>query len=94
VRLAGHGKFTDKLGFDLGGKIVDWDFSSGNLATCKRNDLLYTVSSGLTYTVNAHISINLAGSLDWARNDENGVTHPQTREFDRQLISLGTQWKF
>jgi hypothetical protein len=94
VRLADPGKFTDKLGFDLGGKIVDWDFSSGNLATGQRNDRRYTVSSGLTYTVNAHSSINLAGSLDWGRNDKNGVTNPQPREFDRQLIPLGTQWKF
>jgi hypothetical protein len=44
--------------------------------------------------VNAHSSINLAGSLDWGRNDKNGVTNPQPREFDRQLIPLGTQWKF
>jgi hypothetical protein len=94
VRLADHGKFTDKLGFDFGGKIVDGDFSSGNLATGQRNDLRYTVSSGLTYTVNAHISINLAGSLDGGRNDKNGVTNPPPREFDRQLISLGTHWKF
>ncbi|HEX7570422.1 MAG TPA: hypothetical protein VF492_07945 [Verrucomicrobiae bacterium] len=94
MRLADHGKFTDKLGFDRGGKIVDWDFSSGNQATGQRNDRRYTVSSGLTYTVNAHSSINLAGSPDWGRNDKNGVTNPQPREFDRQLISLGSQWKF
>jgi hypothetical protein len=31
---------------------------------------------------------------DWGRNHQNDVTNPETREFNRQLVSLGTQWKF
>jgi len=92
--LAYHCKLTHQLGFDLGGKIIDWDFTSGNLAACRRNDLQYTVSSGLIYAVNTHISINLTGAVDWGRNDESGVVNPQNREYARQSISLGTQWKF
>lgn len=92
--LAYRCKLTSKLAFDLGGKILDWDYTSGNLTTCRRNDLEYTVSTGLTYAINSHISVNLAGVLNWGRNEENSVANPQNREFDQQLISLGTQWKF
>jgi len=92
--LTWHRPLTSKLGFDIGGKMLDWDFSRGNLPTCKRHDLEYTASAGLSYAYNSHISISLAGALNWGRNAENGVTNPQNREFDQQLISLGTQWKF
>ena len=92
--LAYHCKFTHKLAFDLGGKILDWDYTSGNLTTCRRNDLEYTVSTGLTYAINSHISVNLAGVMNWGRNEENRVANPSNREFNQQLISLGTQWKF
>ena len=92
--LAYHCKLAHQLGFDLGGKIIDWDYTSGNLTACRRHDLQYIVSSGLTYAVNTHISINLTGAVDWGRNDESGVVNPQNREYARQSISLGTQWKF
>jgi hypothetical protein len=92
--LAWHTKLTEKLGFDLGGKVVDWDFSSGNLPTCKRNDLQYSANAGLSYAVNARISINLGCSLDWGYNEQGGLINPKNREFDRQMISLGTQWRF
>ena len=89
-----HSQLMDKLGFDLGGKILDWDFTSGNLSTSKRNDLEYTASAGLTYAVTPHLSITLASVLNWGRNAENNVADEQNREFDQQLITLGTQWKF
>ncbi len=89
-----HCQLMDKLGFDLGGKIMDWDFNSGNLATCRRNDLQYTTSTGLTYAITSHLNVNLAAVLNWGRNAEAGVANPQNREFNQQLVSLGTQWKF
>jgi hypothetical protein len=92
--LTWHDKLADKLAFDLGGKILDWDFSSGNLTTCRRDDMQYTVSAGLTYAINSHISVNLTGMLDLGRNAEEAVTNPQNREYAQRLISLGTQWKF
>ena len=92
--LAYHCKLTTKLAWDLGGKILCWDFSQGNLPACKRDDLQYTASTGLSYAINSNFSVNLAGVLNWGRNAEDNVVNPQYREFDQQLISLGTQWKF
>lgn len=92
--LAYHRKLTRQLGLDLGGKFSSWDFTGGNLATCNRHDLEYTVSSGVSYAVNAHVSICLTGVSNWGRNAANNVVNPRTREFNQQLIALGTQWKF
>lgn len=92
--LAWHRQLMDHLALDLGGKILDWDFNSGNLATCRRHDLEYIASAGLGYAFNSHLSINLTGALNWGRNVESDVANPGAREFNQQLISLGTQWKF
>lgn len=92
--LAWHNRLTDSLGLDLGGKFSDWDYTGGNLPTCRRRDLLYTATGGLTYAVNAHVSITLAGVLNWARNDIGNIPNPSGRDFNQQLITLGTVWKF
>jgi hypothetical protein len=92
--LTWHRKLINKLAFDLGGKVIDWNFTSGNLPTCRRHDVQYTTSAGLGYAVNTHISVTLGCVLNWGRNVESGVANSGAREFDQQLISLGTQWKF
>ena len=92
--LIWHRKLADKLALDLGGKLIDWNFTSGNLATCQRDDQQYTTSASLDYAVNAHFSVTLATTLNYGRNAENDVPNPGARQFDQQLISLGTQWKF
>ena len=92
--LSYHRKLTDKLGFDLGGRLLSWDYTSGNLAACQRKDLEYTATVGLGYAINANFSLNAACIHGWSRNDEDGITNPQNREFDHQLISLGAQCKF
>lgn len=92
--LVYHCKLAKKLGLDVGGKFMSWDFTSGNLPACRRHDLQYTASAGLSYDVNSRIYIGLTEVLNWGRNDQDGVTNPQTREFNQQLIALGTQWKF
>jgi hypothetical protein len=92
--LSYHRKLTDKLGLDLGGKILAWDYSSGNLPTCRRNDLEYSCSGTLNYNLNSHLSFNLACGFDWGRNAEDNLANAAMREFDRQLVSVGTTWKF
>jgi hypothetical protein len=92
--LTYHRKLTSKLGFDLGGQVLDWDYSSGNLSTCRRNDIEYTATAGLTYAVNSHLSLNAGCAFDWGRNLEDGIENPQNREFDHQLFSLGAVCKF
>jgi hypothetical protein len=92
--LSYHRKLTSKLGLDVGGRLLSWDFTSGNLSTCQRKDLEYTASAGLGYAVNSHFSVNATYAYDWGRNDEDGIANPQNREFDHQLVSLGAQLKF
>ena len=92
--LSYHRKLTNKLGFDLGGRILNWDYTSGNLSTCRRNDIEYTASAGLAYAVNSHVSLNAACNFDWGRNLQDGIENPQNREFDHHLFSLGAQFKF
>ena len=89
-----HHQFTRQLGLDLGGRVWSWDYNSGNLTTCRRHDLQYTVNTGVSYVFNAHVSVNAGWSLDLGRNNEDDIANPQAREFDRQLVSLGTQIKF
>lgn len=92
--LAWHCQVVKKLAFDLAGKLASWDFNDGNLPTCTRHDLLYSVSPGLTYTFNAHVSVNLAATVEWGRNHQEDIANAQNREFDRQIVSLGAQFKF
>jgi opacity protein-like surface antigen len=92
--LSYHRKLTDKLGCDLGGKIVSADYTEGNLATCNRNDFVYSVSAGLGYAVNAHMNVNLAYTLELGRNGANDVENEQVREYERNLLTLGLLVKF
>jgi len=88
-------KVTDKLLADLGGRILTSDYTMGNLATCNRFDEQFSVTAGLTYNFNTHISAGVAYSLDLGRNAADNVTpSPSTREFDRSLISLSAALKF
>jgi len=92
--LSYHRKLTDKLGLDLGGRLLTADYNSGNLAACRRNDWQYTVSSALGYAFNAHASVNLAYALDLGRNAQDGIANPDTRDYDHQLVSLAALFKF
>lgn len=91
--LSYHRKLTSKLGLDLGARILDWNFNSGNLPTCKRNDLEYTATAGLAYAINSHWTISAACCFDFGRNAQSGIENPANREFDHQLFSLAAQCK-
>ena len=92
--LSYHRKLTSQIGLDVGGRLLFWDYSSGNLATCRRKDLQYTATAGLGYAVNAHLSLTANCTFDWGRNEEDRIVSPENREFDHQLFSLGAQCKF
>lgn len=91
-------KLTDQLSLDLGGKVLQSDYTSGlNPGTTSpnpRNDLEYIVTAGLTYAFNSHISVNLNYELNLGRNAQDGIVNASTREFDRNLVSLGALFKF
>ena len=100
--LTYHWNATKQLGLDLGGKIVEADYTSGNeasgaSASSLRDDRQYTISAGVTYAFNSHFSANLAYSYDFARNALDSLAaqyEPAYRDMDHQLVSLGLQYKF
>lgn len=87
-------RITAQLSADLTGRLLNADYSPGNLPACKRDDWQDTVAIGASYTINTHASVNLAYSLDLGRNTEDRAPHRSSREFERNLVSLGATLKF
>jgi hypothetical protein len=88
-----HRTLTDTLGLDLGARAWNADFTSGNLSTSLRNDMLFTPSAGLTWSPTPHLGATLAYTGNLGRNLEHS-TAPLYRDFDQNLFSLGVQYKF
>lgn len=87
-------KVTEKLQMDLGARFLSSDYNSGNLPTCKRDDVQYTFSLAVAYALNPHVSVNAGYSADLGRNAQPDVIDPQNREYNRNLFTLGTTIKF
>ena len=99
--LAYHWNATKQLGLDLGGKILEADFTSGNdvagAAPSQRDDRQYTVSAGLTWSFNAHVSASLSYAYDLGANELSNLPAtlaPDYRKFEHQLVSASLQYKF
>jgi hypothetical protein len=106
--LAYHWKATKQLGWDLGGKVLEADYTGGNEdgVTVKsqnsslRDDVEYEVSTGVTYAFNTHFSANLAYTYDLGKNALNNLPagnlalSSDYRNFEHQVVSLGLQYKF
>jgi opacity protein-like surface antigen len=99
--LAYHWNATKQLGLDLGGRVQEADFSSGNdlagLAPSLRDDIQYTVSAGVNYAFTPRLNAGLTCSYDLGGNLLNHLP-PQYeasyRDFEHLLVSLGVQYKF
>jgi len=96
-----HWNATKHWGFDLVGKYLESDYTSGSAAEAGtsylRDDIQYTAGAGLTYTFNKHLSANVAYAYDLGRNNEDAAAVASTvpyRQFDHQVVSLGVQYKF
>lgn len=87
-------KLTDQLSWDLTGRIQSSDYNCGDASSSKRDDYLYTVATGLTFTVNRNLSFNVAYSLDLARNAQDNLVNAGYREYDRNLVSMGATLKW
>jgi hypothetical protein len=91
-------KLTSKLILELGARLLESDYTSGvqpgTHSPNQRDDSQTTLSAGLTYAINSHASLNLAYSLDLGQNFQDGITNPETREYTRNLFSLGALLKF
>ncbi len=99
--LAYHWNATRQLGLDLGGRVQEADFSSGNdmagTAPSLRDDIQYTVSAGVNYAFTPRLNAGLACSYDLGENLLNNLA-PQYeasyRDFNHLLVSLKVQYKF
>lgn len=87
-------KVTDRLNFDLGARLIEADYNSGDLSTSKRNDLDYIFSAGAHYAFTANLGADFGYSASLGRNDEANIANSQTRDFNAQDISLDVQFKF
>ena len=101
--LAYHWNATKQLGLDLGGKILEGDYTSGNEVnpggqnSSLRDDREYEVSAGVTYAFTTRFSASLAYTYDLGDNVLNNLPAslgPAYRDFDHQVVSLGLQYKF
>jgi opacity protein-like surface antigen len=103
--LTYHWNATHQLGLDLGGKVLESDYTCGNengaTATAPysslRDDMKYTVFAGVTYAFNDHLTASLNYTYDIGDNALDDLASkyaPDYREFDRQMVSLGLQYKF
>lgn len=101
--LTYHWSATKQLGLDLGGKVQEADYTSGNennptgQNSSLRDDVEYTLSAGVTYAFNPHFSATVTYSYDIGDNGFNNLPSNLAsayREFDHQLVSFGLQYKF
>jgi opacity protein-like surface antigen len=99
--LTYHWNAPHGLGFDLGGKILEADFSSGNdyigTAPSRRDDIEYAISFGVNYAFTPHLSANLAYNYTLGRNLLKNLpttSAPAYRDFDDDVATVGVQYKF
>ena len=99
--LTYHWSATKQLGLDLGGKVLEGDYTVGNdnsgTAPSLRDDMEYEVSAGVTYAFTTRLSANLAYTYDLGDNALNNLPvtlGPAYRSFEHQVASLGVQYKF
>jgi hypothetical protein len=102
--LAYHWNATKQLSLDLGGKVLESDYTEGNdnlsmstSAPSMRDDMEFEISAGATYAFTPHLSANVAYTYDLGDNAMNNLPTnlgPNYREFEHQVVSLGLQYKF
>lgn len=82
-------QLTKALQLELGARAGQADYNPSAL----RNDWDYTFSAGLRYAVTANLSVDVSYAYDMGRNDEDTVAG-NWREFYRNVVTTGMQWKF
>lgn len=90
--LSYHHKVTDKLGLDLGAKLLTANYDMGNVIA--RDDWQYSVSAGLGYAFNSHASVNLAYALNLGRSAQDAANNLPENQYDDQQVSLAAAYKF
>ena len=102
-----HWNVTRQLGLDLGGRILEADFTGGNengianpaQTTSLRDDRLYSILAGASYAFTSHFSANLNYSYDLGANVLGDLppalgTIAQFRDYSHQMVTVGVLCKF
>ena len=99
--LAYRWSATKQLGFDLGFKYVEANYTIGNdvagSAPALRDDLDYVYSVGATYAFTPHLLLSASFVYDQGKNGLDGLAAiygPSYREFQHGLTTFGIQYKF
>jgi len=82
-------KLTDTVSLDVGAQALDSDYTSGDLATCRRNDWQYTLSATLGWAASKHLALNAGYAAILGRNAQENLADAFLREYDRNVVSLG-----
>jgi len=87
-------KITEQFSLDLGARLLEADYTMGNLTSCARDDLDYVLSAGLHYAFSANVAADLGYAANLGRNAQENIANPGNRDFNSQEFSLGVQFKF
>lgn len=91
-------KLTEHCSLNLGAKAGEADYTMASIAPGMRDDWIVTLSAGLHYSFNPHLSADAWYSWDRGLNGYGDLPVAQQpdskREFSRHLVSVGLQWKF
>ena len=99
--LTYHWKATKRLSLDLGGKIQEADFTSGNEITGSalslRDDRQYTLSAGVNYAFTDNFNASLTYAYDLGQNVLANLPsnlEPDYRNFNHNLVAISLGCKF
>jgi hypothetical protein len=99
--LTYHWDASKRLGFDLGGKLFEHNYTLGNdlagSAPSLREDLDYEGLLGLTYAITPHLVASATYNYDDGRNNLSGLAAtyaPSYRHFEEGVFTAGLQYHF
>jgi hypothetical protein len=96
-----HWNATKQLGFDLGAKFLEANYTLGNdvagSAPARRDDLDYGLVAGASYAFNPHFSASVAYNYDLGRNGDHNLPanlFASYRDFEHNVVTVGLTYKF
>jgi hypothetical protein len=99
--LVYHWSATRQLGFDLGAKLFEHNYTLGNdvagSAPSLRLDFDYEGLAGVTYAITPHLIASLTFNYDEGRNGLDSLPAkyaPSYRDFEEGVFAAGLQYRF
>jgi hypothetical protein len=99
--LVYHWSATKQLGFDVGAKLFEHNYTLGNdtagTAPSLRLDYDYEGLGGITYSITPHVIFSLTYNYDEGRNGLSSLAAkfaPSYRDFEEGVFTAGLQYRF